>query len=249
MISSYDAIADLYATDMGQSMPFDDVGCYRGLCQSQSGSALELGCGTGRILLELIAAGIDAIGADRSLPMLRRLRRDAAARGLHPFVLQMDMHAFALHEVFATILLPYSLITYVTDPAAAAHLLAHLRDRLAPGGVIVLDAFVPQAVDSFADFRLDYRRPHGEGVLERHKRIACNADGTHRIQRRYRVRAADSSVPAQEIHTDETIRPYAPAQLAALAADAGLRVDRCLYDYGTRQSADGAHFATLLLRC
>src|SRR5437868_3375222 len=79
---SYDAIASVYATDMGRSMPFDDVGWYRTLCQSQGGAALELGCGTGRILIELLAGGIDAVGADRSLPMLRQLRSDAQARGI-----------------------------------------------------------------------------------------------------------------------------------------------------------------------
>ncbi len=81
---------------MGQSMPFDDVGWYRDLCLQRGGRTLELGCGTGRILLELLAAGIDAIGADRSLPMLRRLRRDAAERGIEARVAQMDLRQLAL---------------------------------------------------------------------------------------------------------------------------------------------------------
>ena len=38
---SYDAIAAVYATDMGQSMPFDDVGYYRAVCARQGGRALE----------------------------------------------------------------------------------------------------------------------------------------------------------------------------------------------------------------
>ncbi|TLY48982.1 MAG: class I SAM-dependent methyltransferase, partial [Gammaproteobacteria bacterium] len=74
---SYDAIAEIYETDMGQSMPFDDVAFYRSLCLAEGGRVLELGCGTGRILIELMRAGIDAVGADRSLPMLARLHRDA----------------------------------------------------------------------------------------------------------------------------------------------------------------------------
>src|SRR4030095_7404926 len=70
----YDLIAQVYATDMGRSMPFDDVGFYRGLCRGARGRVLELGCGTGRILLDLIASGVDAIGVDRSLPMLKQMR-------------------------------------------------------------------------------------------------------------------------------------------------------------------------------
>jgi SAM-dependent methyltransferase len=97
---SYDAIADVYATDMGQSMSFDDVGWYRSVCMRHRGPVLELGCGTGRILLELVAANIDAIGADRSLPMLRRLCKDRAWGNLQPRVVQMDLRAIALAGKF-----------------------------------------------------------------------------------------------------------------------------------------------------
>jgi hypothetical protein len=79
---SYDRIADVYATDMGASMRFDDIGYYRDLCRRVGGKVLELGCGTGRILLPLLAAGVDIEGLDRSAPMLARLHADAAARGL-----------------------------------------------------------------------------------------------------------------------------------------------------------------------
>ena len=245
---SYDAIADVYATDMGRSMPFDDVGCYRSVCLAHPGATLELGCGTGRILLELLAAGIDAVGVDRSLPMLQRLRRDAAARELAPRVAQMDLRALALRARFSAILLPYSLITYLIEPSVASGVLAEAKQLLARGGAIVLDAFVPQPVTSFADFRLDYRRPHDGATLERHKRITAHADGTNRIERRYRILADDGGSVRAEFHTDETIRPYSAAALADIVAAAGLQVDRWIFDYGTRLHADGARFATAILR-
>ena len=244
---SYDAIAGVYATDMGRSMPFDDAGWYRALCLSHGGSALELGCGTGRILIELLAAGIDAFGADRSLPMLQQLQRDARGRGIAPRVAEMDLRALALAGEFDTILLPYSLITYVTDPAEAAAVLAGLHARLTHNGIVALDAFVPQPVASFADFRLDYRRAHGDGVLERHKRITANADGTNRIERRYRLFDAATAL-REEFFTDETIRPYAPEALEALASAAGFAIARWAWDYGTRTDAQAARFATAVLR-
>lgn len=247
---SYDAIAEVYATDMGQSMPFDDVGWYRRLCLAQDGPVLELGCGTGRILLELLAAGVDAAGADRSLPMLQRLRRDAAARGLAPpRLLQMDLRACALRGRFGVVLLPYSLITYLIDSTQAARLLRELALLLGEDGRLVLDAFVPQPVTSFSDYRLDYRRAHGEGWLERRKRIAAQADGCNRIERWYRVLGADDTL-REEFHTDETIRPYAPAQLRALAQAAGLTVEREVADYddGAGRPLEQARFASLVLR-
>ncbi len=243
---SYDAIANVYATDMGQSMPFDDVGWYRNLCLTRGGRTLELGCGTGRILLELLGAGVDAIGADRSLPMLRRLRRDAAERGIEARVAQMDLRHLALANDFQVILAPYSLITYLTDPKVAVVALRRMRSILARDGRLVIDAFIPRPVESFADFRLDYRRPHGEQMLERHKRITAHADGTNRIERRYRLLAGDGSL-RDEFHTDETIRPYSPDAIAALADAAGLRAERWAFDYGTDGDAANSRFATAVL--
>jgi len=254
---SYDAIADVYATDMGQSMPFDDVGWYRDLClreqsASQSGCpVLELGCGTGRILIELLCAGIDAFGADRSLPMLQRLRRDAAGFAISPKALQMDIEAPALRGLrdapFDVVLMPYSLITYLRDADVAADTVRALAEIVAPRGCLVLDAFVPQPVTSFADFRRDYRRPHAAGFLERHKRIAAHPDGTNRIERRYRVLDADGRT-LDEIATDETIRPYRAEDLVRFGAAAGLHWEALAWDYGNRSDADSARFATVVLR-
>ena len=242
---SYDAIAEVYATDMGQRMPFDDVGWYRQQCITRGGRALELGCGTGRILLELLAAGVDAIGADRSLPMLQRLRRDAAARGIEARVAQMDLRQLALVGDFQVILAPYSLITYLTEPEVVVAALMRMRSLLARDGRIVLDAFIPQPVESFSDFRLDYRRPHGDQTLERHKRITANADGTNRIERRYRLLAADGSL-REEFHTDETICPYTPSAIAAHGEAAGLRVESWTFDYGATAGTN-FRFATAVL--
>ncbi|GAC1679414.1 MAG: hypothetical protein NVS9B2_30530 [Steroidobacteraceae bacterium] len=244
---SYDYIADVYATDMGQSMPFDDVGWYRSLCLAEGGRTLELGCGTGRILIELLRAGVDAVGADRSLPMLGRLRRDAQTYTSSPQLLQMDIAQPALASQFHTILMPYSLITYLRSPAAAMSALRRYAAMLSDDGCLIVDAFVPRPVESFAEFRQDYWRAHGDGFLARHKRIAVQADGCNRIERRYRLHAADRSL-REEFFTDETIRPYAPESLASLAEAAGLRVDRWVWDYATSHAADDARFATAVLR-
>lgn len=239
---SYDQIAAVYATDMGQSMPFDDIGWYRQLAQAAGGPVLELGCGSGRILLPLLATGVDIVGVDRSLPMLQQLRRDAGT--LLPQVAQMDLNALALRGRFALILAPYSLITYLTTDAAVDQLLRTLRPLLGERGQLVLDAFIPQPVSSFEDFRRDYLRAHAGGTLERAKRIRALADGCNRIERRYTLR--DATGAATECFTTvDVIRPYSATELNTALTRNGYRVERQSLDYDTPQDG-AARFVSLV---
>jgi SAM-dependent methyltransferase len=244
---SYDSIAEVYATDMGQSMAFDDIGWYRQQALAAHGRVLELGCGSGRILLPLAAAGIDMVGLDRSLPMLRQLRADARAAGIAPPpVVQGDLSSLPLRGNFALILAPYSLVTYVTDDAVLVATFRQLHALTDDHGRLVVDVFVPRDVAPFDDFRRDYRRPHGAGVLEREKRIACLTDGCNRIERRYRLRDGDDAL-LREWTTVEVIRPRTEARLVELAAQADWRLAGTSYDYDTRDGAASAQFVSLSL--
>ncbi len=52
---------------------------------------LDIACGTGRILLPCLQAGVDIEGLDLFEPMLKTLRAKAAALGLSPRLHQADM--------------------------------------------------------------------------------------------------------------------------------------------------------------
>lgn len=241
---SYDSLAAVYATDMGTSMPFDDVGWYVRQCAGRR--TLELGCGTGRILLPLLDAGIDAIGFDRSLPMLVELRRQAAQRSLNAIVAQANLHALPLTARMDVILAPYALITYVSDPAALLTLMIELRGALSDGGSLIIDSFVPRPVTAFDDFRLDYRRSHDDGWLERRKRITPLDDGCNRIEREYRRLSIDDDL-IQQWSTCETIRPYDEQTVIEMAHKAGFQLQTRTDDYGQGRRGEPPRFWSLVL--
>lgn len=64
---------------------------------------LDLACGTGRLLIPLLEAGVDIDGCDISPDMLHQCRRLAAARGLEPTLSAQPMDQFELPRAYRTI--------------------------------------------------------------------------------------------------------------------------------------------------
>jgi len=76
----------------------------------RDGRVLELGCGSGRLTLQIAQDGIDIVGADLSGSMLDAARTKALAAGLDvPFV-QADMRHFDLAAKFSTILITQAVL-------------------------------------------------------------------------------------------------------------------------------------------
>jgi len=239
--SAYDRIAHLYDVDMARSMPFDDVAFYRERAMRYGGHVLELGCGNGRILLDLLVRGIDALGIDASANMLAQLARKAAARGLPAPVARMDARSLALAGPFDCVLCPYSLITYMLSDDDVARLLAEARRVLRPGGALVADAFVPQFDVADGVAHRDFRRAFARGELERTKRITRQSDDINFIEREYRVMAEDGRV-LETVTTAEWIRPFTPLALKRALAQAGFLINEETWDYGASRAANDARF-------
>jgi SAM-dependent methyltransferase len=239
---SYDQIATVYATDMGQSMAFDDIGYYRELCQRRPGPTLELGCGTGRILLPLLMSGVDIEGVDQSAGMLQQLQQSAQASGLNPKTHLGSLTDFQVSRAFNTVLCPYSVLTYLTTAAELVLCLQRIKQVLAPQGLLVLDSFIPKDVTPFDDFRLDYRRPHGIAILQREKRIAKQGD-CNQIERRYTLFNADGTTERSWL-TCDLIRPYTEAELVQHAAAQGFTCAYSGYDF-EQQSSKPPQFVVL----
>jgi ubiquinone/menaquinone biosynthesis C-methylase UbiE len=243
---AYDRIAHLYDVDMAQNMRFRDVDFYARIATSTRGRVLELGCGNGRILLELVARGVDAVGVDRSQRMLADLQRKATARALPVRACAMDVRRLGFRAThFDAVLCPYSLVTYMTDEDDAHAMLGEAKRVLSAGGSIVVDAFISRPIASANTFARDYVRPFGERSLVRSKRITVLSERVNRIERRYEIVSASGAVE-ETIDTCEDIRVYSPAELIALLNAADLRVREAWWDYtSTRELADAQFFTVV----
>jgi SAM-dependent methyltransferase len=100
--------------------------------------ALELACGSGLPLLDLVALGYEVEGLDASADMLARCRASAAARDLRVTLHQAEMQAFALPRRYRAIFLAGASFTLLTSDADAAAALACIHAHLEPGGSVMI---------------------------------------------------------------------------------------------------------------
>jgi SAM-dependent methyltransferase len=233
---SYDQIAAVYGTDMGQSMACDDVGYYLQLCKARGGRCLELGCGTGRILLPLLSGGVDIQGIDQSPGMLAQLQRFAAEQQMQPKVSIDTLTDFVTDSPCSTILAPYSVITYLTDAISLHAFFVAVRKALAEEGLLVVDTFIPRELTAFSEFRLDYRRPHEGGILQREKRIH-KAGLCNRIERRYTLLSQTGQVQRSWVTLD-VIRPWTEAELIAAAQEHEFALTGKIFDFSASPVVD-----------
>jgi SAM-dependent methyltransferase len=116
---------------------------YVGLAREAKGPILDIGCGTGRILLACMQAGADVDGLDLSQAMLDTLQRKADALRLTPGIYQGDMSDFQLPRRYALIMITFNAWVHNLTQDAQIRCLERCRQHLAPGGVLVFDTFFP----------------------------------------------------------------------------------------------------------
>jgi SAM-dependent methyltransferase len=119
--------------------------------------ALDVACGTGRLLLPYLRAALDVDGCDISADMLARCREAAEREGLSPRLYAQAMHELELPRRYRTIFVcgGFGLgSSREQDAEALRRLLAHLE----PGGLLVLDTEVPYANERLWQFWLKDKR-------------------------------------------------------------------------------------------
>jgi SAM-dependent methyltransferase len=122
-----------------------DVKFYLDLARSAGGKVLELGCGTGRILIPTAAAGCEIVGLDISAHMLARCRKNLRKqpREVRSRVrlVRANMSRFDLKETFRLVTVPFRPFQHLISVEEQLACLRCVRRHLAADGKFVLDLF------------------------------------------------------------------------------------------------------------
>jgi len=217
--SSYgDGFADVYdewytgLDDVDAAVTVVAELAFRSAADGRSPRVLELGVGTGRLALPIAARGVAVAGVDTSEAMLDRLRaRDLDGRVA---VISGDMVDDQPDGPFDVVLVAYNTLFNLESAERQAACFRTAGPRLAPDGVLVIEAFVPEDPPREGSVVEVRSMTASEVVLSvsRHDPTRQRAEG-------HFVHLADGAPVRLR---PWSIRYAAPTELDAMAAAAGL---------------------------
>ena len=175
----YAAIAELY----DHIVPYQnraDVSFFVEAATQAEGPVLEVGCGTGRVLIPTARAGVEITGLDLSKHMLavcrERLKSEPKEVRSRVRLAEGDMRHFKLQRKFKLVTLPFRPFQHLTTVADQLACLECIGDHLVKGGRIILDLFNPslkalatQPIGEELAEEPEFSMPDGRRIIRRHK--------------------------------------------------------------------------------
>ncbi|MHC5209903.1 MAG: class I SAM-dependent methyltransferase [Planctomycetota bacterium] len=236
---------------LGGDEPQSDYEFIRALVEGQQGTALDVGCGTGRLLIRLLRDGLVVHGIDNSQDMLAICRAKARSQGLEPELFHQAMETLALPHRYATIFVACGSFMLHLDDRSAVTALRRFREHLAPDGVVLLTFFGPSAPPDPTIGRWTRkatgRMPDGaqatmDVITDRHDPDTQVVEG----RRKYVI--AGHGTPTREEILDDRYRWYSVEHAARLVGRAGFRTWTATGDYSEQEVADGHSVLVLSAR-
>jgi len=124
-----------------------DVNFWVEMARESGGPVLEIGCGTGRVVVPIAKAGIEITGLDLSPAMLsicrQKLAHEPPAVRSRVQLVEGDMRRFDLDREFALVTTPFRPFQYLLSVEDQLECLKTIHSHLAPSGRLVLDLFNP----------------------------------------------------------------------------------------------------------
>jgi SAM-dependent methyltransferase len=218
-----------------------DVGFFVDAARDCAGRVLEVGCGTGRVLIPTARAGVEITGLDSSGRMLavcrERLNDESSAVQSRVELEQADMRSFDLGKTFALATVPFRPFQHLLTVADQLDCLSCIARHLIPGGRLILDLFNPSLDMLAAPITGDEHSPEDEFVMPDGRRVVR----WHRVVRSNRFdQVNDFELVHYVTHSDGrverlvqgfTLRYLFRFEAEHLLARAGFAIEQLYADY------------------
>lgn len=184
---------------------------------------LDLCCGHGRHLLDLMKRGYEVVGVDLSEYMLAKCREAAEMEGLKPNLIQADMREINFDSEFDAVINLFTSFGYLESDDEDQKVLDAVSRALKPGGRFIMDIHNRDVFMARFLERSWSENSRGDIILEERwfdpmtgrnsaREITIHADG-HRSERR------------------NIVRFFAFTEIAKMLSQAGLKVRTVFGDW------------------
>jgi len=203
---------------------------YKRRLKERPGLALEVGCGTGRVLLPFLKDGFPMEGVDSSSEMLAICRQKAINMGLEPVLYEQYMQELVLQKKYCTILIPLGSFILIGHHSEAVEALRRFHDCLSNGGQLVFSTPAPSSeiysdssneAGTWSEPATVTRDADGAIFTLQSKGSSDSLEQVHRSLQRYEMRRAGKLIRAEE-HMSVT-RWYGMYELRLMLELAGFR--------------------------
>ena len=194
------------------------------------GPVLELGCGTGRMLVPMAERGLSVTGIDQSAEMLATARQRLLSIGVSASLVEGDMSRFTFPESFAFIFCAINSLLHLLTTDDLRSCFASVRRALRPDGCFMFDivnfqpaylALAPGERHKVGEYESDL---HGRYIIEETLRYDAATQVVHKTF----FYSADGAPDFRLVHFP--LRVLFPQELEALLALEGLQLETRLGD-------------------
>lgn len=231
----YEVVAEFYDY-VTPYLERQDVDFFVDLAKESKGPVLEIGCGTGRVLIPTARAGIEIIGVDKSLSMLavcsNKIAREPQEVQARIRLTKADMRSLHLGREFALITTPFRPFQHLIAVNDQLSCLESVRRHLRKDGKFVLDLFNPdleqlaermKQTDETITEELAFEMPNSRKVSRTIKITAMNPlEQTLEIEQIFDVKGNDGREEKRE--QKFCLRYFFRYEVEHLLARAGFRI-------------------------
>jgi SAM-dependent methyltransferase len=184
---------------------------------------LELGAGTGRVALELAAAGHDVVAVEHDGALLAALRTRARARAITVTALHADVTELAIARRFGLCVAPMQFVQLMAGTVQRLELLGTVKRHLEPDGLFA--AAVVSELEPFSGAHGGAPSPEvardGEEVYVSRATAVRVTGGIALLERERQIHRAGRTVVTER--DVQSLRLIGRAQLEGEGASIGLR--------------------------